>query len=191
MTLCLIKTHFKSFLAAVMLIGVLATLNACSQGGTTHEYDYPEYGSDKMARERMNELKGGGDTIFGELSIGGPKKRGGAAAGEGFATVNYYLWRATLETLSLGPLESADPFGGVIITDWFSLEEEPGSQYRVTAYILGRQLRTDNIKIALYVRPKGAGNAKMDPRRASAVAEAKLENVILSKARTIRATQFK
>ena len=196
MTLHRFKTCATSFLApfilAGVLAGVLAGLSACSGNeGANYEYDYPTVSSDKFQRQRLEELEGGDETVFGELSIGGPKTRGGAAAGEGFATVNYYLWRATLETLSLGPLESADPFGGVIITDWFTLEEEPGSQYRVTAYILGRQLRTDNIKIALYVRPKGTGKAKMDPHRASAVAEAKLENVILSKARTIRATQFK
>ncbi len=31
--------------------------------------------------------------------------------------VNSYLWHASLDTLSFLPLVSADPFGGVIITD--------------------------------------------------------------------------
>ena len=77
----------------------------------------------------------------------------------------------------------------MIITDWFTLEEGPGNQYRVTAYILGRSLRTDNIKIAMYVRAKEQGN--MTTRRATPVAETRLENLILTQARTIRATQFK
>jgi hypothetical protein len=169
----------------VILAGAVA-LAGC--GVTTdQEQDFPEYGSDKAARERKDKLEGGGDTVFGELSLGGETKK--RDQGESFSTVNYYLWRATLETLDLGPLESADPFGGVVITDWFSLAEEPGSQYRVTAYILGRELRTDNIKVALYVKKKDQG--QMVTRRGSPTAETKLEDVILAKARDIRAGQFK
>ena len=35
--------------------------------------------------------------------------------------VNSYLWRASMETLNFMPLEQVDPFGGVIITDWYAL----------------------------------------------------------------------
>ena len=174
----------SSVLFAV-LFGALA-MTAC--GVTTDkEQDFPEYGSDRWHRERTDALKGGDETIFGELSLGGDAK--GRRQGESFSTVNYYLWRATLETLDLGPLESADPFGGVIITDWFSLAEEPGSQYRVTAYILGRELRTDNIKVALYVKKSNQG--RIVTRRGSPTAESKLEDVILAKARDIRSSQFR
>lgn len=175
-----ISSAFFAVLAgAVVLAGCSVT--------TDKEQDYPEYGSDKSARERTSKLEGGNETIFGELSLGGDTKK--RSQGESFSTVNYYLWRATLETLDLGPLESADPFGGVVITDWFSLAEEPGSQYRVTAYILGRELRTDNIKVALYVKKKNQG--QLVTRRGSPTAETKLEDVILAKARDIRAGQFK
>ena len=40
--------------------------------------------------------------------------------------VNSYLWHATLDTLSFMPLHSADPFGGVIITDWYVAPTSPG-----------------------------------------------------------------
>ena len=161
------------------------------QGGCSiaidKEQDFPEYESRESARERTEGLKGGGETVFGELSLGGDDKKRGE--GEGFSTVNYYLWRATLETLTLGPLASADPFGGVIITEWFTLDDEPGSQYRVTAYILGRELRTDNIKVALYIKTRDRG--RLVTRKASEVAATKLEDVILAKARDIRSTRFK
>ncbi|HAD24791.1 MAG TPA: DUF3576 domain-containing protein, partial [Alphaproteobacteria bacterium] len=39
------------------------------------------------------------------------------AKGSGGIGVNSFLWRATLDTLAFMPLASADPFGGVIITD--------------------------------------------------------------------------
>ena len=169
----------------VVLAGAVA-LTGCN---TTidKEQDFPEYGSDKSARERKAQLEGGDETLFGELSLGGESKKRGQ--GESFSTVNYYLWRATLETLDLGPLESADPFGGIIKTDWFSLAEEPRSQYKLTAYILGRELRTDNIKVALYVKKSDRG--RIVTRRGSPAAETKLEDVILAKARDIRASQFR
>ena len=34
--------------------------------------------------------------------------------------VNAFLWRGALDTLGFMPLTSADPFGGVIITDWYT-----------------------------------------------------------------------
>jgi len=138
--------------------------------------------------EAVKDLEGGNETLFGELALGGSRKGQGDTGGSGTA-VNVFLWRAALEALSLGPLESADPFGGIIITDWFTLDEDPSSQYRVTAYILGRSLRTDNIKIAMYVRSKKQGSIMT--RRATPGAETRFENLILSKARTIRATQFR
>lgn len=155
------------------------------------EQDYPSQNTEDQNRpiERYKNMEGGDATLFGDLSIGGPPKRQEGGAGEGVSAVNLYLWRATLETLSLGPLESADPFGGIIITDWFTLDEDPGSQYRVTAYIMGRALRSDNVRVALYVRADE--NGKTVTRRGTPAAEQKLENLILSKARTIRATQYR
>lgn len=177
---------WKYSLAALVLLAGAAALPGCT---VTSDRDttYPEGGPKDWAHQRQEQLKGGDETVFGELSLGGDAKKRGA--GENFSTVNYYLWRATLETLDLGPLQSADPFGGVIMTDWFSLAEEPGSQYRVTAYILGRELRTDNIKIALYIKKKDG--ARTVTRRGSPTAETKLEDVILAKARDIRSGQYK
>jgi len=39
--------------------------------------------------------------------------------------VNSYLWRASLETLNFMPLAQVDPFGGVIVTDWYASAEAP------------------------------------------------------------------
>ncbi|MDX1485956.1 MAG: DUF3576 domain-containing protein [Alphaproteobacteria bacterium] len=177
----------KRISTLALLAAVIATL-ALTGCTITPDKDteYPEYDAKDSYRERWAKLEGGDETLFGELSLGGETQR--RPDGAGLSNVNYYLWRATLETLDLGPLESADPFGGVIITDWFSLENEPGSQYRVTAYILGRELRTDNIKVALYTKKLDGG--RVITRRGSPTAETKLEDVILAKARDIRASQF-
>ena len=69
-----------------------------------------------------------GGSVLGDSSMvfGTAKDRpggtgGGAGGGGGGALgVNAYLWRGALDTLSFMPLASADPFGGVIITDWYT-----------------------------------------------------------------------
>ena len=64
--------------------------------------------------------------------------------------VNSYLWRATLDTLSFMPLASADPFGGVIITDWYEDPKAPGERFKVNALILDRSLRADGVKLTVF-----------------------------------------
>jgi len=60
---------------------------------------------------------GGGFSLFHPL--GGGKSKGPQAPSDAPAIgVNGYLWRSTLDTLSFMPLVSADPYGGVVITDW-------------------------------------------------------------------------
>jgi hypothetical protein len=64
--------------------------------------------------------------------------------------VNSYLWHASLDTLAFMPLSSADPFGGVIITDWYSAPDDSNERLKVTVYILDRRLRADGLKIAVF-----------------------------------------
>src|SRR4051794_41160264 len=46
--------------------------------------------------------------------------------------VNAYLWRATLDTLNFMPLASADPVGGVVISDWYAAPDKPDEHMKVT-----------------------------------------------------------
>lgn len=98
--------------------------------------------------------------------------------------VNTYLWRSTLDTLSFMPLHSADPFGGVIITDWYSSPNAPNERMRVTAYILDRRLRADGLKVTVFRQtqgPQGWVDAAVNPETAT-----KLEDAILTRARELR-----
>jgi hypothetical protein len=98
--------------------------------------------------------------------------------------VNSYLWHASLDTLSFLPLQSADPFGGVIITDWYSAPSAPNERMRVTVYILDRRLRADGLKVVAFRQTKsGAGwaDAQVNPETAT-----KLEDAILTRARELR-----
>jgi hypothetical protein len=98
--------------------------------------------------------------------------------------VNSYLWHASLDTLSFMPLQSADPFGGVIITDWYSSQSAPNERMRVTVYILDRRLRADGLKVAVF-RQSRSGEAWVDAQVNPDTAN-KLEDAILARARELR-----
>lgn len=99
--------------------------------------------------------------------------------------VNAYLWHASLDTLSFMPLASADPFGGVIITDWYSAPNAPNERMKVTVYILDRELRADGLRVAVFRQTRTANGVWMDAQVNPETAT-KLEDAILTRARELR-----
>ena len=98
--------------------------------------------------------------------------------------VNSFLWRATLDTLNFMPLSSADPIGGVVISDWYAPPERPDEHMKVTVYILDRRLRADAVRVAVFRQTRGANgwaDAQTNPDTGI-----RLENAILSRARELR-----
>ena len=163
------------------LMGLLfaGALAACS--GTTEEYPtihYPrsdvEWTSDKPKESVFGE---GGLTLFGPSD-----KKGEGGGGIG---VNAYLWRATLDTVSFLPLASADPFGGVIITDWYQPPETPNERFKLSIFILDRELRADGLRVSVFRQVRGDdGNwvdAKVDTKTSQ-----QMEDAILARARELR-----
>jgi hypothetical protein len=109
---------------------------------------------------------------------------GSGGAGGGGLGVNAYLWRGALDTLGFMPLASADPFGGVIITDWYSPVGSTGERFKATAYILGRQLRSDGIRIAIFRQVQQGGQWVDAP--VSPVTVSEIEDKVLARARQLR-----
>jgi hypothetical protein len=123
------------------------------------------------------------DTIWGK--DGGPSLFGGKKQEDNGVTVNSYLWRAALDTVSFMPLTSADPFGGVILTDWYSDPNTPNERSKLNVFILGRELKADGIRVKAFRQTKGKGGAWKDAPVA-ADTERKLEDAILTRARQMR-----
>ena len=98
--------------------------------------------------------------------------------------VNSYLWHASLDTLSFLPLTSADPFGGVIISEWYVAPTSPDERLKVTVYIMDRTLRADGLKVVVF-RQTRAGNVWQDSTPSPDTAH-KLEDSILTRARELR-----
>lgn len=82
------------------------------------------------------------------------------------------------------PLSSADPFGGVIITDWYAPPAAPGERFRATAYILGRQLRSDGVRVSVF-RQELRNGVWVDAPVAQATGT-DLEDKVLTRARELR-----
>lgn len=170
------------------LISVLLTACAGSQS------DYDSYPGSAPGDQRVGtkgrsataaDIKQGG-TLFGSDGLnflGGddsPQQGGGTGIG-----VNSFLWRASLDTLSFMPLSSADPFGGVIITDWYSPPETPNERFKITGYILGTALRSDAIKVSVFRQVRVGtdqwADAVVEPGTVTA-----MEDSILTRARQLR-----
>lgn len=100
--------------------------------------------------------------------------------------VNSFLWRATLDTLTFMPLASADPFGGVVITDWYAPPESPSERFKVTVYILDRRLRADAVKVAVFRQVRQEGSADWTSAPVNPQTGVTLENAILTRARQLR-----
>jgi Domain of unknown function (DUF3576) len=159
------------------LLAALLGLSACSGVKTTNA--------------SVNHLEDqglpAGQTISGSpglaWSFGKGTNSGGVQAQQ--IQVNAYLWRATLDVLSFMPLVSADPFGGVIITDWYSPPTTPGERFKVNAYILSKQLTANAIQISVFHQVQtssGWVDAQVDPAIASG-----LEDRILARAADLQA----
>jgi hypothetical protein len=101
--------------------------------------------------------------------------------------VNAFLWRGALDTLSFMPLASADPWGGVIVTDWYAPPSANGERFKATAYILGRQLRADGVRVTLFRQVRDGGQWEDAPVNPSTVSD--IENKVLARARELRAQQ--
>ena len=98
--------------------------------------------------------------------------------------VNSYLWHASLDTLSFMPLQSADPFGGVIITDWYVAPNVPDERLKVTIYIMDRALRADGLKVVVFRQTRNS--AGWTDAAASPDTAHRLEDSILTRARELR-----
>lgn len=120
--------------------------------------------------------------------FGNNKKDSGGGGGGGGPVgvgVNSYLWRATLDTVSFMPLASADPFGGVIITDWFSPNESQNERFKVNVFILARDLRADGVRCTVFRQKREASGQWADAPVEQQTA-IDIENAILTRARQMR-----
>ena len=166
---------------------VLAALLLASCSGVSST-PTPAPGSEgRTAWEQAQRDRWGTVTGQNGFSILGSRSREAKARQEeaGGVGVNSYLWRASLDTIDFMPVSAADPFGGLITTDWYQPTETPTERFKLQVLIRDRSLRADGVKVSVWRQTKDAdGNwldAPVDPKTAS-----ELEDKILTRARELR-----
>ena len=166
----------------ILLAGVLS-VSACSKAKFPRgEAKFPS-GLDRT--ETGDDVYGEKESVFGKegFSIFGGKKKGADDGSTGIG-VNSFLWRASLDTVSFMPLASADPFGGVIITDWYSSEEKPNERFKINIFILDKQLVSNGVKAKVFRQVQGRNGWK-DAKVAEETSR-QMEDAILTRARQLR-----
>jgi hypothetical protein len=166
--------------SGLVLSVCLAVLVGCGQ---TRPTDPTENSADYHAEPGTGLFNDGNLTGGGSLLQFG-NKQPKPDQGSGALGVNAYLWRGALDTLSFMPLSSADPFSGVIITDWYSPPTTSGERFKATAYIMGRELRSDGVRVAIFRQVLQNGQWMDAPISPMTVGE--IENKVLARARQLR-----
>ena len=110
---------------------------------------------DLALRDATTRLQTGGG-LFGknagfDFSLGGQKNNNNKQSNMTIGMpINPFLWRASLETIDFMPLASADPFGGIIITDWYSTQSKTDERCKLNIFIKGAELKTENLAVKSY-----------------------------------------
>lgn len=169
-------------LTGMALACTLATA-ACGNNPNVRGVQASEYNDPSQPPSQRGRLGGDQGLVFG-VGKGASAKNNGNNDGAGLG-VNAYLWRGALDTLAFMPLASADPFGGVIITDWYQPPSTPGERFKATAYILDRQLRADGLRVTIFRQVQQDGQWIDAPVAPATTGE--IEDKVLARARELRA----
>lgn len=163
-------TFLKNPTKAVLIVGLCLIAASCGRGRGS---DNAQVVETKRIDDHIAHNRESAPMAYDKSSIWdlfGPNK------GDTRVQVNRYLWTASLDVLSFLPVQSVDPFTGVIVTG-YGTPPGGGRAYRATVHISDPALDTRSLKVALQTqggRPVAAGTARA------------VEDAILTRARQLR-----
>ena len=128
------------YLNIILVLLVSSTL-LISCGGKFPGADARKYPKDPEKRIAKNMEEGRGFKL-----LGGDKSAGGVFE---FASSNE-LWRASLDTLDFMPLASVNYSGGIIITDWYSTDQNSNESIKISIRFLTNEIRSDALDIKVF-----------------------------------------
>ena len=139
-------------------------------------------------KDAQNRIASGGGFLgeggINEFGIGGDDSKETASVGVLGMPINPFLWKGALDTISFMPLNSADPIGGTIITDWYSTSDNENERCKLNIFITGIELKTQNLKVTSFC--EDYINKKWVTKNIDKSNNLKLENAILNKAKKLR-----
>ena len=158
----------KTIVSSILLLSFLYFLNSCGIYRPVSAKDYPPEPEKRVAKN-IEEGRG--------FRLMGGDKKGGTFD---FASSNE-LWRASLDTIDFMPLASANYSGGIIITDWYSEENNMDESVKISIRFLTNEVRADALDIKIfYKKCNQVASCKISQKTGSLTAE--LKKQILSKA---------
>ena len=123
-------------------IFLIVFLNSCN--GKIPGADARKYPDDPKLRVKKNLEEGRGFRINDAFS-----KKG--STNYEFATANE-LWRASLDTIDFMPIATANYSGGILITDWYSDNENSNELIKISIRFLTNEVRSDAIDIKIFYK---------------------------------------
>ena len=172
------KTYLPKTTA--LLIVLLLFLNSCGIYKRSDVKDNP-VNVDERVKKNIQEGRG--------IRFGGGATRGGDFD---FASSNP-LWRGAIEILDFVPLTNASYSGGIIITEWFSSEnnaENTNRELKITVRFMTNEIRADAIKILVFEK-LCAQNNNCKTKKIKSKLEGELKLAILKKAALFEKEDFK
>ncbi len=127
------------------LIGIF--LFSCKAIKNLPGADARKYSYDEKERVKKNLEEGRGFRV-NTATIGGLTKGNGTFD---FASSNE-LWKASLDVIDFMPLSSVNYSGGIIITDWYSENQNPNESVKITIRFLTNEVRSDALDIKIFNR---------------------------------------
>ena len=131
------------YIKKLLFIGFFVTLvpfllNSCGTGA-----DARKYPPDPKLRVKKNLEEGRGFRLMDSINT---NKSGGNFE---FASSNE-LWRASLDTIDFMPLASVNYSGGIIITDWYSNDQNSSETIKISIRFLSNEIRSDALDIKVF-----------------------------------------
>ena len=160
---------YKKPFVLITIVSFLITLNSC---GIYKPVDAKQFPPEPEKRVIKNIEEGRGFKLFNKEDKGGGTFE--------FASSNA-LWRASLDTIDFMPLASANYSGGIIITDWYSDENNINESLKITIRFLTNEIRSDALEVKIFKKDCGSNqNCKMYEEEGNLIFE--IKKSILKKA---------
>ena len=132
----------------LLLLQLIISLNSCGPlaykkvDGRKVEWD-----PDKRVAKNLEEGRG--------LKIFDTERKLGTTYE--FASSNE-LWRATLDIIDFMPLTTANYSGGIIVTDWYSDNQNLNENIKITIRFLTNEIRSDALDLKIFYRNCDSSN---------------------------------
>ena len=130
----------------IFLVLISLFLFSCKAIKNLPGADARKYSYDEKERVKKNLEEGKGFRL-NKANIGGIM--GGGAFD--FASSNE-LWKASLDVIDFMPLSSVNYSGGIIITDWYSENQNPNESIKITIRFLTNEVRSDALDVKIFNR---------------------------------------